>query len=94
MRGLDPRIHRLRKTQSLIEGMDCRVKPGNDALKLARMGLVPRIHVCVADKASKPDKTWPHPAMTIEEVADVFQSRRVADRSRVLRLPEIAATAC
>jgi hypothetical protein len=30
MRGLDPRIHHLRKT--LSKGMDCRVKPGNDAL--------------------------------------------------------------
>jgi hypothetical protein len=28
MRGLDPRIHFLRK--SLSKGMDCRVKPGND----------------------------------------------------------------
>jgi hypothetical protein len=29
MRGLDPRIHLLRKT-FLQNGMDCRVKPGND----------------------------------------------------------------
>jgi hypothetical protein len=29
MRGLDPRIHHLRKT--LSKRMDCRVKPGNDA---------------------------------------------------------------
>jgi hypothetical protein len=29
MRGLAPRIHRLRKTGSFA--MDCRVKPGNDA---------------------------------------------------------------
>jgi hypothetical protein len=28
MRGLDPRIHHLRK--SLPKRMDCRVKPGND----------------------------------------------------------------
>jgi len=28
MRGLDPRIHLLRK--NLSEKMDCRVKPGND----------------------------------------------------------------
>jgi hypothetical protein len=28
MRGLDPRIHPLRK--NLSEVMDCRVKPGND----------------------------------------------------------------
>jgi hypothetical protein len=28
MRGLDPRIHPLRKT--LSKKMDCRVKPGND----------------------------------------------------------------
>jgi hypothetical protein len=28
MRGLDPRIHHLRKT--LSKRMDCRVKPGND----------------------------------------------------------------
>jgi hypothetical protein len=28
MRGLDPRIHHLRKT--LSKKMDCRVKPGND----------------------------------------------------------------
>ncbi len=28
MRGLDPRIHPLRK--SLSKRMDCRVKPGND----------------------------------------------------------------
>jgi hypothetical protein len=27
-RGLDPRIHRLRK--SLAKWLDCRVKPGND----------------------------------------------------------------
>jgi hypothetical protein len=26
MRGLDPRIH-------LLQGMDCRVKPGNDEMK-------------------------------------------------------------
>jgi hypothetical protein len=32
MRGLDPRIHHLRK--SLSKGMDCRVKPGNDACHL------------------------------------------------------------
>jgi hypothetical protein len=37
MRGLDPRIHLLRE-------MDCRVKPGKDDLKLAPMGLDPRIH--------------------------------------------------
>jgi hypothetical protein len=30
MRGLDPRIHLLRKTLSRV--MDCRVKPGNDEL--------------------------------------------------------------
>jgi len=29
MRGLDPRIHPLRKT--FPKRMDCRVKPGNDA---------------------------------------------------------------
>ncbi|TMJ87915.1 MAG: ABC transporter [Alphaproteobacteria bacterium] len=29
MRGLDPRIHPLRK-ESLRRSMDCRVKPGND----------------------------------------------------------------
>src|ERR1017187_3956476 len=29
MRGLDPRIHRLRKI--LTKTMDCRVKPGNDS---------------------------------------------------------------
>jgi len=29
MRGLDPRIHRLRE-KLLRRGMDCRVKPGND----------------------------------------------------------------
>jgi hypothetical protein len=28
MRGLDPRLHLLRKT--LAKMMDCRVKPGND----------------------------------------------------------------
>jgi hypothetical protein len=27
MRGLDPRIH---QKNSALEGMDCRVKPGND----------------------------------------------------------------
>jgi len=31
MRGLDPRIHLLRK-KSLRRRMDCRVKPGNDDL--------------------------------------------------------------
>jgi hypothetical protein len=31
MRGLDPRIHRLRK--NLFEVMDGRVKPGHDELK-------------------------------------------------------------
>jgi hypothetical protein len=30
MRGLDPRIHPLRK--SLSKTMDCRVKPGNDGM--------------------------------------------------------------
>ena len=30
MRGLDPRIHLLRK-KSLRRRMDCRVKPGNDS---------------------------------------------------------------
>src|ERR1700730_1593585 len=29
----------------LRRSMDCRVKPGNDDLKLARMGLDPRIHL-------------------------------------------------
>jgi hypothetical protein len=29
----------------LRRSMDCRVKPGNDDLKLAPMGLVPAIHV-------------------------------------------------
>jgi hypothetical protein len=29
MRGLDPRIHPLRK-KALLQVMDCRVKPGND----------------------------------------------------------------
>jgi hypothetical protein len=33
MRGLDPRIHHLRKKHSLK--MDCRVKPGNDERELA-----------------------------------------------------------
>jgi hypothetical protein len=28
MRGLDPRIHQ--KENALSQGMDCRVKPGND----------------------------------------------------------------
>jgi hypothetical protein len=31
MRGLDPRIHHLRK--NLPKWMDCRVKPGNDEWK-------------------------------------------------------------
>src|SRR5262249_28273043 len=35
MRGLDPRIHRLRK-KSLRRRMDCRVKPGNDDLQFAQ----------------------------------------------------------
>jgi hypothetical protein len=43
MRGLDPRIHLLRKKLSR-KWIDCRVKPGNDGLKLALMGLDPRIH--------------------------------------------------
>jgi hypothetical protein len=30
MRGLDPRIH---QTKSFLEAMDCRVKPGNDAVR-------------------------------------------------------------
>jgi hypothetical protein len=31
MRGLDPRIHRLRRqTKPIPKRMDCRVKPGND----------------------------------------------------------------
>jgi hypothetical protein len=34
MRGLDPRIHPLLQ-KVLRRWMDCRVKPGNDALKLA-----------------------------------------------------------
>jgi hypothetical protein len=34
MRGLDPRIHLLRK-KSFAKMMDCRVKPGNDAPSLA-----------------------------------------------------------
>jgi hypothetical protein len=34
MRGLDPRIHLLRK-KLLQRWMDCRVKPGNDDLNLA-----------------------------------------------------------
>jgi hypothetical protein len=33
MRGLDPRIHLLRK--KLFKTMDCRVKPGNDGRKKA-----------------------------------------------------------
>src|SRR6478672_8256476 len=36
MRGLDPRIHLLRE-KVLRRSMDCRVKPGNDDLKLAPM---------------------------------------------------------
>jgi hypothetical protein len=43
MRGLDPRIHLLRE-KFLRRSMDCRVKPGNDDLNLAPMGLDPRIH--------------------------------------------------
>src|SRR6266404_7079093 len=35
MRWLDPRIHLL-LNDSLRKWMDCRVKPGNDGLKLAR----------------------------------------------------------
>jgi hypothetical protein len=34
MRGLDPRIHPLRK-KLFPKMMDCRVKPGNDGLNLA-----------------------------------------------------------
>src|SRR3954463_16744171 len=35
--GLDPRVHRLRRrTEVLVrQGMDCRVKPGNDGLSRA-----------------------------------------------------------
>src|SRR6266481_5377819 len=36
MRGLDPRIHLLRKS-SLQRLMDCRVKPGNDELEFVAM---------------------------------------------------------
>jgi hypothetical protein len=42
MRGLDPRIHLLRKKLSR-KWMDCRVKPGNDGLMLALMGSSPRM---------------------------------------------------
>src|SRR6516162_7663240 len=35
MRGLDPRIHLLRKKVFKRRWMDCRVKPGNDDLNLA-----------------------------------------------------------
>jgi hypothetical protein len=35
MRGLDPRIHRLRK-KFFAKMMDCRVKPGNDGLRQPR----------------------------------------------------------
>src|SRR5215471_14705822 len=38
MRGLDPRIHLLRK-KSLRRWMDCRVKPGNDDLYCLHNGL-------------------------------------------------------
>src|SRR5262249_18692340 len=38
MRGLDPRIHLLRKT-FLQRWMDCRVKPGNDGGSVATAGV-------------------------------------------------------
>jgi hypothetical protein len=33
MRGLDPRIHAEARTRKHRCSMDCRVKPGNDALR-------------------------------------------------------------
>jgi hypothetical protein len=41
MRGLDPRIHPLRK-KLFAKTMDCRVKPGNDELNIARSVLLDR----------------------------------------------------
>jgi hypothetical protein len=34
MRGLDPRIHPLRKTALAEEGLEGRVKPGHDGLSI------------------------------------------------------------
>ena len=45
----------------LRRSMDCRVKPGNDDLKLAPMGLVPRIHVF---RAAAKAMAGTSPAMT------------------------------
>jgi hypothetical protein len=55
MRGLDPRIHRLRE-KLLRRGMDCRVKPGNDGRVdvLVMPALGEGIHVLFLRAA----KTW------------------------------------
>jgi len=63
MRGLDPRIHLLRKTSVLIKRMDCRVKPGNDELCQRLWGLSghPRL------AARKPDVGARHkPALGLD----------------------------
>jgi hypothetical protein len=54
MRGLDPRIHRLRE-KLLRRGMDCRVKPGNDGRVdvLVMPALVAGIHVLFLLRAAK-----------------------------------------
>ena len=46
MRGLDPRIHPLRKKDRFAKRMDCRVKPGNDGPNLARASYSVHERVC------------------------------------------------
>jgi hypothetical protein len=68
MRGLDPRIHRLRE-KLLRSGMDCRVKPGNDGV-IDRSTIHPSCPaLCRASTSYFPQarKTWmagTSPAMT------------------------------
>src|SRR4051812_10243736 len=53
MRGLDPRIHRLRE-KLLRRGMDCRVKPGNDGrVDVSSCPRAWRGHPCLVSSCGK-----------------------------------------
>jgi hypothetical protein len=53
MRGLDPRIHLLRKKFSR-RGMDCRVKPGNDGVDAGARNSIPRHYNRHACRSNRP----------------------------------------
>ena len=87
MRGLDPRIH-LKKI--LVQGMDCRVKPGNDNREKRQASMTDAIDTI---RAAPGAVTAPSPLLSVRNIEVVYDDVILVLRGLSLEVPQGAIVA-